>query len=340
MKAAVIPEVNGRWELREVPAPRPGPGEVLVRVRACGVCSNDVMATRGIIPFPAVSPAITGHEVAGEIAEVGDGVTAHAVGDRVGVPWVQAGCGRCDYCRRGLPVTGQTAMSCPAAVSTGFTVQGGHAEYMVAKAEGTFPLPDGLSYESAAPVLCAGYTSWSALRQADPKPHERVAVVGIGALGHLALQFARSCGFETIAVTRSPGKHDLARELGADLVVGSGKELLEVGGADVILATASSSAAASESLLGLRPDGRLVLCGLDGTDSFNLAPDPMRPIFSQRHQITGATHNGPRYLREALELVAAGKVTPLVETFPMERVADAVDRVAKGDVRFRAVVTY
>ncbi len=340
MKAAVIPEVGGTWELRDIPTPRPGPGEVLIKVHASGICVNDVLASRGTLPFPSVSPAVTGHEPVGEVVELGDGVTTRAVGDRVGTTWVRAGCGRCDYCRRGLPVTGQTALNCAAPVTTGFTVPGGHAEYLVAAAGSTVQLPDGLPYPLAAPVMCAGYTGWSALRRADPKPHERVAVLGIGAVGHLALQFSHACGFETIAITHTPDKHDLARDLGADLVVASGAELLEAGGADVILATGSSYRAASDSLRGLRPDGRLVLTGIDSADGFDLAPNPRKPFFAQRHQIIGATHGGPRYLREALELVADGRCTPMVERYPAARIATAFDQVSKGDVRFRAVVDF
>ncbi|MDP9870270.1 MULTISPECIES: alcohol dehydrogenase catalytic domain-containing protein [Streptosporangium] len=340
MKAAVIPEVNAAWELREVPTPRPGPGEVLIRVHASGICHNDVLATRGIIPFPAFSPAVTGHEPVGEVVEVGAGVTSRKVGDRVGTTWIQGTCGRCDYCALELPVSGQAAFRCAAPAMTGFTVPGGHAEYMVAAASGTVLLPDGLDYELAAPVLCAGYTAWSAFRVGAPRPKERVAVLGIGGLGHLALQFAAAGGFETVAITRSPDKHALARELGADTVVGSGEELLAAGGADVILATGPSYAAATDSMRGLRLGGRIVLAGIDGLEPFTLAPDLARPFFAQRHQVLGATHEGPQYLKEALEVVASGKVTPKVEVFDKTQVAEALDKVAKGEVRFKAVVTY
>jgi dehydrogenase len=340
MKAAVIPEVNGVWELREVPTPRPGPGEVLVRVHACGVCYNDVLATRGAIPFPAVSPAVTGHEPVGEVVEIGPGVTSRRVGDRVGTTWVRAGCGRCAYCRRDFPISGQAAMNCVSPTATGFTVPGGHAEYMVAAAEQTVLIPDGLAAELAAPVLCAGYTAWSALRAADPAPQDRVAVLGIGGLGHMALQFSRACGFETVAITTSPDKHVLARELGADLVVTSGAQLRESGGADVILATAPSYPAASEALQGLRVNGRLVLAGIDPAEPFTIPAATAYPFFAQRQKIIGATHNGLQYLQEALDLVAAGRVTPRVETFPADRVGEAIEKVGKGEVRFRAVVTY
>ncbi|WP_117208737.1 alcohol dehydrogenase catalytic domain-containing protein [Allorhizocola rhizosphaerae] len=340
MKAAVIPEVNAAWELREIPTPQPGPGEVLIRVRACGVCYNDVLATMGAIPFPASNPAVTGHEPVGEVVAVGPGVTTRHNGDRVGVTWVRSGCGRCDYCRLGLPVTGQTAMNCPAAVTTGFSAPGGHAEYLVTRADDTILLPDNLADELAAPVLCAGYTAWSALRAADPQPHERVAVLGIGGLGHLAVQFAHACGFETIAVTRSPQKFQTAKELGADLVVANGEKLRKAGGADVILLTAPSHGVASEALQGLRVNGRMVLAGIDGTEPFTIPPALQYPFFAQGQRIMGATHGGQSYLREALDLVASGRVTPRVEVFPCDRVAEAVGRVAKGEVRFRAVITY
>jgi alcohol dehydrogenase/propanol-preferring alcohol dehydrogenase len=340
VKAAVIPEVNAPWEIREVPTPRPGPGEVLVRVHACGVCFNDVLASIGAIPFPALSPAITGHEPVGEVVELGAGVTSRQVGDRVGTTWVRAGCGRCEYCRRGLPVTGQTAMNCPAPVSTGFTVQGGHAQYMAIQAEQTVLIPDGIPWELAAPVMCAGYTAWSALRAAEPRPHERVAVLGIGGLGHFALQFAKACGFETVAVSHSPDKHALAKELGADLVVQNGEQLREVGGADVILLTAPSHVAASQALQGLRANGRLVLAGIDGREPFTIPSAMAYPFFAQGQKVLGASHDGPHLLREALDLVAGGKVVPRVETFGADQVNDAVAKTLKGEVRFRAVVRY
>jgi D-arabinose 1-dehydrogenase-like Zn-dependent alcohol dehydrogenase len=338
MKAAVVPKVNSPWEIREVPTPEPGPGEVLIRVRASGICHNDILLTRGAFPFPGLDPVITGHEPAGEVVAVGAGVSSRRVGDRVGATWVQGTCGRCEHCRRHLPVTGQSAMNCPAPVLTGITVPGGHAEYLAVRAESTVLLPDGISYEAAAPVLCAGYTAWSALRAAEPQPHERVAVLGIGGLGHLALQFAHACGFETIAVTRSPDKHGLARRLGADHVVADGAQLRALGGADVILVTASSYAAADDALPGLRGHGRMVLATIDPTGSLRISAT--RPLWSGQKRIIGATHSGLSYLAEALDLVARGAVTPMVEVFPADRVAEAVERTARGEVRFRAVVTY
>lgn len=340
MKATVIPAVNAAWELREVPTPRPGPGEVLVRVRACGLCGNDVAASRGLLPFPSCSPAVPGHEPVGEVVELGPGVTTREVGDRVGTTWIRGTCGRCDYCRLGRPVSGTAAILCAAPVSTGFTVQGGQAEYMAVAADQTVRIPDGLTDELAAPILCAGYTSWSAIRAASPLPHERVAVAGIGALGHLAVQYAKACGFETVAITTSPDKHDLARRLGADLVVADGAGLREVGGADVIVATSPSYVASADTLAGLRVGGRLVLAGIDGMNGFTIPGAGTHPFFALGQKVLGATHDGPALLREALDIAATGKVTPMVETFEKEAVAEATDKVGKGAVRFRAVVRY
>jgi D-arabinose 1-dehydrogenase-like Zn-dependent alcohol dehydrogenase len=338
MQAAVVAAAGARWELRETVTPEPGPGQVLIRVRACGVCHNDIWLTNGVYDFPPLDPVVVGHEAAGEIVAVGPGVTGRQVGDRVGSTWVQATCGRCDYCKRGLPLTGQSGMNCAAPVMTGITAPGGHAEYVAVAADSTVLLPDEVSFEAAAPVLCAGYTSWSALRAAAPQPGERVAVLGIGGLGHLAVQFSRACGYETVAITRSPDKHGLARELGADVVVGNGAELREAGGADVILVTGTSYTTATDALQGLRIGGRMVLATIDPVSALEIGP--ATPVWAQRQQIIGATHNGLHLLTEALDLVAAGKVTPMIEVYPKERVADAVQAADKGEVRFRAVVAY
>ncbi|WP_026314121.1 alcohol dehydrogenase catalytic domain-containing protein [Actinomadura flavalba] len=340
MRAAVIPEVGAAWELRELPTPEPAPGEVLVRVQASGVCHNDVLATRGVIPFPTADPAVPGHEPVGEVVAVGEGVTSRRVGDRVGVTWVRGTCGRCDYCSLGLPVTGTAAFLCAAPVTTGFSVQGGHAEYLTAAADQTVPIPAGLDPEVAAPLMCAGYTAWSALRAADPAPHARVAVLGIGGVGHLALQYAKACGFGTVAVTRSADKHDAARRLGADEVVSDGAGLRAAGGADVLLVTGPSHAAAGDAMAGLRPGGTMVLSGIDAAAPLQLPPAAVYPFFGLGQRIVGSTHDGPHLLREALAVAASGAVTPVVETFPKEKVSDAFTRVADGAARFRAVVTY
>jgi D-arabinose 1-dehydrogenase-like Zn-dependent alcohol dehydrogenase len=277
----------------------------------------------------------------GEITEVGSAVRSRKVGDRVGVTWVQDVCGRCSYCLLHKPISGQAAVNCAAPVTTGFNAQGGQAEYVAVEAPGTILLPANVAFELAAPMMCAGYTAWSAFRAADPQPGQRVAILGLGGLGHMAVQFAKAAGFETAVITHSPDKETLARDLGADLVVANGKDLKEAGGADVILMTSNSSAAASESLWGLRPDGRMVVAGISLEDF--VIPSPFKSgyaFFNQRHHIIGATHNGFQYLREALNVMAAGKVKPMIQVFTKEDVADAYDHVLNGTVRFRAVVQY
>jgi alcohol dehydrogenase len=206
---------------------------------------------------------------------------------------------------------------------------------MVAYADATALLPDGLAYEQAAPVFCAGYTVWSGIRWANPKPHERIAVVGIGGLGHLALQYSKAAGFDTIAISHSKDKVELAHKLGADLVVSDGQALREAGGADVILAMSNSYKSSADALKGLRPDGRLMLLG-ESNEPFTI-PSPTE-FFVNRFQIIGSTQDGREYLYEALDYVAKGKVKVMAETFPLDQVADAYERVAKGSVRFRAVI--
>jgi alcohol dehydrogenase len=300
------------------------------------MCYTDVWATQGA--GGDIYPQTPGHEVVGEIVEVGPGVHGREVGDRVGTTWVQQACGRCDYCRQCLPLTGQTAMNCVAPRTTGFAVQGGHAEFIAIAAEGTVLLPDGLDYVDAAPMMCAGYTTWSGLRDAGLQPGERIAVVGIGGLGHVALQLAKSSGFETIAITHSPDKHDLAKGLGADHVVANGQELADLGGADVLLVTTNAFEAAEKAMAGLRPNGRVILSGLDFTKPFEISSEGV-PFHMMRQQIIGSTHGGQRYLSEVLDLAGKGKVKPITETFTLDQANEAYDRLSSGKMRFRGVFT-
>ena len=264
----------------------------------------------------------------GEIVELGVGVSTRKKGDRVGVPFLQTSCGRCEWCQRGKP------SYCEKQQGTGAQLQGGHAEYMLANANATTLLPNEISYEQAAPVFCAGYTVWSGLRAADPKPHERIAVLGIGGLGHLGIQYSKVSGFETIAITHSKDKEELAMKLGASQVVTNGEELRSAGGADVILITSNSYKPAIDALKGLRPEGRMVIMGVS-TEPLNI---PALPLFLYRQHILGSQQNGMEYLYEALDLVARGKVKVMTETFPLEDIPQAYDKVANGQVCFRAVI--
>ena len=213
--------------------------------------------------------------------------------------------------------------------------QGGHAEYMLMNADATYLIPDKVSYEQAAPIFCAGYTVYSGLRWADPQPHERVAVLGIGGLGHLAVQYAKAAGFETIAISHSPDKDKLIRELGADEIVRDGKNLAAAGGADIILSTSNSTKSMVDSIQGLRPDGRLIAMGADA-EPLSVS---LMDLIMKRIRIIGSQQNGPEYLYEALDFVAQGKVKTIVETYPLAEAAKAYERVAAGRARFRAVLT-
>jgi D-arabinose 1-dehydrogenase-like Zn-dependent alcohol dehydrogenase len=326
MKAAVVPSVNGKWEVKEWQTPKAGPNQVVIQIHASGLCYTDVHITHGVIPTQF--PRVLGHEPAGEIVEIGPGVTSRVVGDRVGVGWHQKGCRRCEWCLRGRKEL------CPNAITTGIGLQGSHAEYMLAYADATMPIPDALGYEQAAPIFCAGYTVWSGLRLADPKPHERIAVVGIGGLGHLALQYSKASGFDTIAVTQSKDKGKMIRDLGADEVVENGEKLMAAGGADVLLATSTSWSATAEAAKGMRPNGRIILMGV-GPEPLGYNPE----LMFKRVALIGSSQNGPEYLYEALDYAAKGKVKVVEEIYKLDEIGKAYDRVADGKVRFRAVIT-
>ncbi len=327
MRAAVVPAPASPWQIQDVPQPEPGPGQVLVKMHASGICYTDVHETLGHIP--GQFPRILGHEPVGEIVAVSRGVTTRKVGDRVGTAWIQSTCGRCEWCQRGR------RMFCPDVQSTGIEVPGGHAEYMLMNADATYLIPDKVSYEQAAPIFCAGYTVYGGLRWADPQPHERVAVLGIGGLGHLAVQYAKAAGFQTIAVSHSPDKDKLIRELGADEIVRDGKGLAAAGGADVILSTSNSTKAMVDSIQALRPDGRLVTMGADA-EPISIS---LTDLIVKRIRVIGSQQNGPEYLYEALDFVAQGKVKTVVETYPLAEAPKAYERVAEGKARFRAVLT-
>jgi alcohol dehydrogenase len=324
MRAAVVPHQNGKWQIREISRPLAGPGQVLVKIHASGLCYTDVHQTQGThVKFPWV----LGHEPVGEIVELGAGVWNRRLGDRVGVPWTQVGCGRCASCMR------NEMHFCESSIGTGVDLHGGHAEYLLAYSEGTVLLPEGISYEQAAPIFCAGYTVWSGIRMAEPKLGERIAVIGVGGLGHLALQYARAAGFETIAVTKSADKLPFIRSLGVETVVPDGAALQQAGGADILLCTSNSYEATADAILGLKPNGRAMIMGIDHQPlllTWRLIAPQIKVI---------AVQMGPRaYLYEALQYVAQGKVKVLTEIFSLDEITDAYDRVAQGTVRFRAVI--
>jgi alcohol dehydrogenase len=328
MKAAVEKESKRPWAIEDLPDPKPMENQVLIKIKASGLCYTDVHQTEG--DLPGNFPRILGHEPVGEIVAVGPGVRSRKIGDRVGVPWVQIGCGRCEFCLRGK------SNFCAQQLGTSMQMNGGHAEFMVAYADATMLIPDNVSFAQAAPIFCAGYTVWSGLRWAEPQPGEKVAVVGVGGLGHLAVQYAAATGFDVLAVSRSPDKDEMIKKLGAGKIVRDGAELGAAGGADVILCTGNSAASMVDSIKGARPDARLVVMGFD--------PEPLQistgDFIMKRLKVIGSQQNRPEFLLEALNLVASGKVKVHTEVYGFSEINKAYERVEQGKVRFRAVVEF
>ncbi len=331
MRAAVLSSIGSPLQIRSLPRVEPGPGQVRIRVAAVGLCGTDVHACRGRYPVP--TPIVLGHETVGVVDAVGEGVESFVIGDRVGTSWIQRACGRCAACLRGF----ETRCEEP---RTWIENGGGLSEWTIAEATGCTILPDSLGFEEAAPLFCAGHVVMSGFKRAAAQPGERVAVVGLGGLGHLALQVAAAFGHEVVAVSDSLEKLEDARTLfGAHQVVVAkgdpGAALDRIGGADVVIATTSDMAAAGAAVSGLRHGGRLVVLGIgDGP----LAIDGDELV--QREAVVIGAVQGPREdLFEVLALAAEGSVRARTEAFPLMLVQRALNRLADGRVRYRAVVT-
>jgi alcohol dehydrogenase len=331
MKAILMTAVKEPFAAREIPDPHPGPGQVRIRLHATGVCGTDVHVWNGELPVPL--PIVPGHEPVGVVDSLGPGVKSLTVGDRVGVSWFQAGCGKCQYCQK------KQIKFCPEP-RTWMTNGGGYADYMLAEAQGCTPLPPGLAWEPAAPMFCGGFSAMSAYRIARPRAGERIAVIGIGGLGHLALQIAKGFGHEVVAITNSANKEKDARDLGADevLVVKDhvGQELQDMGGADIVLSFSPSMKQNSQALQGLRPDGRLVTTAVSA-EPIQIDPVPM--LFKQT-SVIGSAQNDPADLVDILQLAAAGKVKPALEIYRLDELASVIVRLAEGKVRHRAVISH
>lgn len=336
MKAAVLPDYHQPLEFRDVPIPSVGSEEVLIKVHACGVCGSDVHLVNGDLKQFSKVPVIPGHEVAGVIEAVGEQVTYLKKGDRVGIPWPQGTCGHCRYC-----VRGETTL-CPEQQATGINLNGGYAEYAKAPARDVTIIPDAISFEDAAPLFCAGVTVYTPFNYVGFKPGQTVAVLGVGGLGHLALQFAHALGANTIAVSRGDDKLQLAKEkLGADEALDSGSDdwvdkLQQMGGADVILSTANSVKLMGQAINALAPEGTLVLLAVDNEQ---LVFPPPAVLIASRRKVMGSPTGSIKDMRETLEVAAKHHIRPMIETHPFDDAQQALDRVREGKPRFRAVLT-
>jgi D-arabinose 1-dehydrogenase-like Zn-dependent alcohol dehydrogenase len=333
MRAAQVGRAKGPYELVERDLPEPGPTEVRIRVQASGICHSDMLVKEGLWPGLAF-PRIPGHEVAGVVDAVGSGVAGFAAGERVGVGWYGGHCGRCDSCRRGKFVL------CQAGKITGISFDGGHADYLVAPADALAHIPHGLSAADAAPLMCAGVTTFNSLRNAGARPGDLVAVLGVGGLGHLGVQFAAKAGFETAAVARGKDKEKLARDLGAHHYVDSeagdpAAALQKLGGARVILATVTSSAAMTAALGGLAPDGKLVVLGA-GHEPLQVSPVL---LIGGRRSVAGWPSGTSIDSEDTMAFAVRTGIRPMNEQFPLEKAEQAYDRMMSGKARFRVVLT-
>jgi alcohol dehydrogenase/propanol-preferring alcohol dehydrogenase len=333
MRAARIPEAGGDFELVDLPTPTPSDDEVRLRVEACGICHSDAFVKEGT--FPGIEyPRVPGHEVAGVVDAVGADVDQWSEGDRVGVGWHGGHCFTCAACRDG------DFVNCENALVTGISFDGGYAEYMTAPAEAVAKMPDDLSAEDAAPLLCAGITTYNALRNQDLRAGDLVAVQGIGGLGHLGVQYAAQMGCEVAALSTSADKADLARDLGASHFIDAGSEdaaeaLRALGGADLLLATAPNSAAITDVVGGLGRDGRLVIVAATGEP---VEVSPMA-LIQGRKSVSGWPSGDADDSEDTLNFSALTGVTPEIETFPLEEAAAAYNRMIDNEARFRAVLT-
>jgi D-arabinose 1-dehydrogenase-like Zn-dependent alcohol dehydrogenase len=332
MRAVQVARPGGPLEMVEREVPQPGAGTVRIKVEACGVCHSDSFTVEGA--FPGIEyPRVPGHEVIGIIDALGPGVSDFAPGERVGVGYHGGQDGRCDACRRG------EFFACRLRLATGISSDGGYAEYMVARSEALARFPEGLSPVEAAPVTCAGVTTFNALRRSGARPGDLVAILGIGGLGHLGVQYAARMGFRTVAIARGQDKEELARKLGAHHFIDNGArdgaaELNKLGGAKAILATAPSAKAASALVDGLRPGGQLLVVGV--------SPDPIEALPANllivQRSIVGHYAGTAIDVQDALEFAKLWGVKSMNEIFPLEKAPEAYQRMMSGKALFRDVL--
>lgn len=336
MRAAVVSRYRQPLTLENRPIPSPGPGQVLVRLEACGLCHTDIHAIDGDWPVQPGLPFVPGHEGVGIVERLGDGVTSRKVGQRVALPWLGYACGECRYC-----IDGRENL-CERQHNTGYSVDGGYAEYTLADARFASPVPDGVSPFEAAPLTCAGVTTYAAVKNAHVVPGERVAVFGIGGLGHLAVQYARLVGAQVVAVDITEEKLDLAVELGADHAVNAtevdpAEAIQHLGGADVAIVLAVAPSVFDQAFRSLNRGGRLVLVSLpaDGTLTIPVFDTVLKGI-----SVIGSIVGTRQDLAEVFALHAAGRTRVVAASRDLSDVNEAVAEVLAGDVPARLVFTY
>jgi D-arabinose 1-dehydrogenase-like Zn-dependent alcohol dehydrogenase len=333
MRVAQVPGPGGDFQIVDREIPKPGIKQVRIRVQACGVCHSDVLTKEG--QWPGIQyPRVPGHEVAGVIDELGEGVTAWKQGQRVGVGWHGGQDGTCLACRRG------DFRNCRNLKIPGISYDGGYQEYMVAPVEALVAIPESLNAAEAAPLLCAGITTYNALRHSGAMPGDLVAVVGIGGLGHLGIQFANKFGYKVAAIGRGPEDAALAKKLGASVYIdnkstNAAEELQKLGGAQVILSTAPSSKTMSEMFDGLGPNGKLMVIGV-AFDPIEVTPVQ---LITGSRTIQGWAAGTPADSEDTLRFSELTGVRPMIETYPLERAAEAYARMLSGKAQFRAVLT-
>jgi D-arabinose 1-dehydrogenase-like Zn-dependent alcohol dehydrogenase len=332
MHAVQVTKAGGPLELVERDIPEPSDGHVLIKVQACGICHSDSLTKEGLWPGLQF-PRVPGHEIAGVIEKTGAGVEGWEVGQRIGVGWHGGHCGHCEHCRHGDFVL------CKHALVPGISYDGGYAEYMIAPQEALARMPDDLDDIDAAPLLCAGITTFNALRNSGARAGDVAAVLGIGGLGHLGVQFARKMGFETVAIARGQDKAPLAKQLGAHHYIDSESQnvaeaLQALGGARVILATATSGKAMSAAIGGLGLNGKMIMVGI----SEEPVEVPITQFIMGRNSVQGWPSGTAADSQETLAFSALSGVKPMTEEYPLSRAAEAHDRMMSGKARFRVVL--